>query len=35
MCVSDPVGIAGFPQAFLLDPDRHLIELNAAAAKSS
>jgi glyoxylase I family protein len=30
-----PVGIAGFPQAFLLDPDRHPIELNAAAAKSS
>lgn len=28
-------GIAGFPQAFLLDPDRHLIELNAAAAGQS
>jgi catechol 2,3-dioxygenase-like lactoylglutathione lyase family enzyme len=27
-----PAGIAGFPQAFLLDPDRHLIEVNAAAA---
>jgi glyoxylase I family protein len=29
------VGIAGFPQAFLLDPDRHVIELNAAVAGSS
>jgi catechol 2,3-dioxygenase-like lactoylglutathione lyase family enzyme len=25
----NPVGKAGFPQAFLLDPDRHVIELNA------
>lgn len=23
--------IAGFPQAFLLDPDRHVVEINAAA----
>jgi catechol 2,3-dioxygenase-like lactoylglutathione lyase family enzyme len=29
-----PAGIAGFPQAFLLDPDRHLIEVNAAAAEA-
>ena len=25
----NPVGKAGFPQAFILDPDRHVIELNA------
>lgn len=25
----NPVGQAGFPQAFILDPDRHVIELNA------
>ncbi len=24
-----PAGRAGFPQVFLLDPDRHMIELNA------
>ena len=27
-------GTAGFPQIFLLDPDRHVIELNAARADS-
>lgn len=26
----NPAGRAGFPQLFLLDPDRHVIELNAA-----
>ena len=26
----NPRGRAGFPQVFLLDPDRHVIELNAA-----
>jgi catechol 2,3-dioxygenase-like lactoylglutathione lyase family enzyme len=25
----NPEGKAGFPQAFILDPDRHVIELNA------
>jgi len=25
----NPRGTAGFPQAFILDPDRHVIELNA------
>lgn len=25
----NPAGRAGFPQVFLLDPDRHVIELNA------
>ena len=25
----NPAGQAGFPQVFLLDPDRHVIELNA------
>jgi glyoxylase I family protein len=25
----NPVGKAGFPQAFIVDPDRHVIELNA------
>lgn len=25
-----PTGRAGFPQVFILDPDRHVIELNAA-----
>jgi hypothetical protein len=25
----NPVGKAGFPQAFIIDPDRHVIELNA------
>jgi catechol 2,3-dioxygenase-like lactoylglutathione lyase family enzyme len=24
-------GVAGFPQAYLLDPDRHVVEMNAAA----
>ena len=24
-------GIVGFPQAYLLDPDRHVVEINAAA----
>ena len=23
-------GIVGFPQAYLLDPDRHVVEINAA-----
>lgn len=27
-----PTGKAGFPQIFLLDPDRHVIELNAERA---
>ena len=27
----NPTGRAGFPQLFVLDPDRHVIELNAAA----
>ena len=25
----NPAGAAGFPQVFILDPDRHVIELNA------
>ena len=24
-------GLAGFPQAYLIDPDRHVVEINAAA----
>jgi catechol 2,3-dioxygenase-like lactoylglutathione lyase family enzyme len=30
-----PAGRAGFPQVFLLDPDRHVIELNAAGLEDS
>ncbi|HUL49102.1 MAG TPA: VOC family protein [Gemmatimonadales bacterium] len=30
-----PAGRAGFPQIFLLDPDRHVIELNAESLAAS
>jgi glyoxylase I family protein len=29
--IVDPQATAGFPQIYMLDPDRHVIEINAAA----
>ena len=29
--IVDPHATAGFPQIYILDPDRHVIEINAAA----
>ena len=33
--IVNPRATAGFPQMYILDPDRHIIEINAAAAEAT
>jgi catechol 2,3-dioxygenase-like lactoylglutathione lyase family enzyme len=33
--IVNPRATAGFPQIYILDPDRHIIEINAAAAPAT
>jgi len=33
--IVNPRATAGFPQMYILDPDRHVIEINAAAAEAT